>query len=163
VHQKSELRSYQQRVIKPHGKPPGYFRWYEIRNRCTRPERKDWPRYGGRGITLCERWMTFANFIADVGLPPFPGAQLDRIENDKGYEPGNVRWATASEQQLNAKTAVWVEVDGVRLNWGAWAARLGVSRQALAYRAQVLGSREAAIRSAMTLPLNYHNRLQVNA
>jgi hypothetical protein len=74
-----------------HNKPDGYFRWYEIKNRCTRPERKDWPRYGGRGITLCERWMVFDNFVADVGQPPFLGAQLDRIDNDRGYEPGNVR------------------------------------------------------------------------
>jgi hypothetical protein len=146
-----------------HKKPAGYFRWYEIKNRCTRPERKDWPRYGGRGIALCERWMTFANFIEDVGQPPFPGAQLDRIDNDKGYAPDNVRWATAREQQLNACTTVWVEIDGERLNWKAWAARLGVSRQALSYRAKVLGSREAAIRSAMSLPMNHHNRIAEHA
>lgn len=142
-----------------HGKPPGYFRWYEIKNRCTRPERKDWRRYGGRGITLCERWMVFANFIEDVGHPPFAGAQLDRIDNDKGYEPGNVRWATRSEQTLNTNRAVWLEVDGVRLNWKAWAAKLGVSHQALSYRARVLGDREAAIRSIAATPLSYANKL----
>ena len=136
-----------------HNKPPGYFRWYEIKNRCTRPERKDWPRYGGRGITLCARWMVFDNFIADVGLPPFPGAQLDRIDNDGHYEPGNVRWVTCRDNQLNSRTAVWVEVDGARLNWKAWAARLGVSHQALGYRAKVLGNREAAIQSVMQQPL----------
>jgi hypothetical protein len=143
-----------------HNKPAGYFRWYEIRNRCTRPERKDWPRYGGRGITLCERWMVFANFIADVGQPPFPGAQLDRIDNDGNYEPGNVRWATVRENQLNSRTVIiWVEVDGVRLNWREWARRLGVSHQALGYRARILGSREAAIRSALNLPMKHANKL----
>jgi hypothetical protein len=141
-----------------HGKPAGYFRWYAIKNRCNRPEAPDYHRYGGRGITLCKHWMVFANFIADVGQPPFKGAQLDRIDNDKGYEPGNVRWATASEQQLNSRTAVFVEVDGERLNWKAWAAKLGVSHQALSYRAKVLGSREAAVRSAMAIPMHKGNR-----
>jgi len=136
-----------------HGKPEGYFRWYEIKNRCTNPKRKDWPRYGGRGITLCERWMDYMVFLADVGAPPFKGAQLDRIDNDRGYEPGNVRWVTNRENQLNSKTAVWVEVDGVRLSWKVWAARLGVSHQALSYRAKVLGSREEAIRSVMRQPI----------
>lgn len=136
-----------------HGKPDGYFRWYEIKNRCLRSERKDWPRYGGRGIQMCTRWFTFENFIADVGQPPFPGAQLDRIDNDGDYEPGNVRWVTNRENQMNASTAVLVTVDGKQLNWKVWAAQLGVSHQALSYRAKVLGSREAAIRSVMRQPI----------
>ena len=63
-----------------------------MRERCNNPNNKDYPRYGGRGITVCEQWSRYANFIADMGLPPSPEAQLDRIDNDRGYEPGNVRW-----------------------------------------------------------------------
>ena len=144
-----------------HKKPPGYRRWSTMKSRCNNPNDKDWPRYGGRGITVCERWNTFAHFIADMGHPPFAGAQLDRIDNDGGYAPGNVRWATCYEQQVNSRTAMrWVEVDGVRLSWKAWARELGVSHQALAYRAKILGSHELAIRSASDLPMDHHNKLE---
>jgi len=132
-----------------------------MRERCNNPNCKDWARDGGRGITVCERWDTFANFIDDVGHPPFLGAQIDRIDNDRGYEPGNVRWASCYEQQVNSRTVmIWVEVDGVRLSWKAWARELGVSHQALSYRAKMLGSRELAIRSAATLPMDHHNDLE---
>jgi hypothetical protein len=149
---------------KNYKKPPGYRRWASMKERCNNPNCKDWPRYGGRGITVCERWNIFSNFIADVGLPPSPLAQLDRIDNDRGYEPDNVRWLVGDDagykQQVNSRTKmVWIEVDGVQLSWKAWARRLGVSHQALSYRAKILGSRELAIRSIADLPMNYHNKL----
>jgi len=144
-------------------KLPGYYRWYEMRNRCSKPGRKDWARYGGRGITVCDRWNTFINFIADMGPPPFPGAQLDRIDNERGYEPGNVRWATAYEQQVNSRTVMyWVKVGDVERSWRAWARELGVSHQALSYRAKVLGSRELAIRSVADLPMRHSNKLEAH-
>jgi len=148
-------------------KPPGYRRWTSMRERCNNPNCKDWPRYGGRGITVCERWNDFANFMADMGRPPRLGAQLDRIDNDRGYEPGNVQWLVGDDvgyrQQLNSRTRmVWVEVDGVILSWRAWANALGVSHQALSYRAKILGSREGAIRSIATLPMDHQNRLEAS-
>lgn len=163
MRQKSELRPYQNRIASAlYKKPAGYRRWSSMRERCNNPNCKDWGRYGGRGITVCERWNTFANFIVDVGHPPFPGAQLDRIDNDRGYEPGNVRWATSYEQQVNSrKVMIWVEVDGVRLSWKAWARKLGVSHQALSYRAKIFGSRELAVRSIVNLPMNHHNKLDM--
>ena len=72
--------------------------------RCGGSTRAEWPRYGGRGITVCERWRWFPNFLADMGACP-PERSLDRIDNDGNYEPGNCRWATMQQQVHNRHTA----------------------------------------------------------
>lgn len=70
--------------------------------RTTNPNHKGWPYYGGRGITVCDRWRTFENFVADMGERP-DGLTLDRIEVDGNYEPGNCRWATDAQQRANQR------------------------------------------------------------
>jgi hypothetical protein len=77
---------------------PTYHSWASMIQRCTNPNRSFYHRYGGRGITVCKRWMTFINFLADMGERP-DGTSLDRINNDGNYTPRNCRWATLAEQQ----------------------------------------------------------------
>lgn len=72
-----------------------------MKQRCFNPNHPSYPRYGGRGITVCERWLTFANFLADMGVRP-KGTNLDREHNDGHYEPGNCRWLAIPENTRRA-------------------------------------------------------------
>jgi hypothetical protein len=76
--------------------------WKNMKARCLNPQHRQYPDYGGRGITVCERWLIFENFYADMGDPP-PGLSLDRINNNGNYERGNCRWATVAEQLANRR------------------------------------------------------------
>jgi hypothetical protein len=90
--------------------------WVAARRRCTNASDPAWPDYGGRGITMHSAWQhSFTAFVQDVGLPMQVGLTIDRIDNDKGYEPGNVRWATRTRQQRNQRRTTWVTLDGERM------------------------------------------------
>jgi hypothetical protein len=75
--------------------------WVRMRQRCNNSKNAKYNRYGGRGITICDRWEVYENFFEDMGMRPSRNHSLDRIDNDGNYEPGNCRWATASEQRRN--------------------------------------------------------------
>lgn len=81
---------------------PTYYSWQNLRARCLYPSVPSFPNYGGRGISVCGRWRSFANFLADMGERP-PGTWIDRIDVNGNYEPGNCCWATPSEQQRNKR------------------------------------------------------------
>jgi hypothetical protein len=81
-----------------------YAAWSALRRRCLNPDDRQFAHYGGRGITVCERWLeSFDAFVADMGPRPSPLHSIDRIDNDSGYEPGNCRWATAEVQNRNKR------------------------------------------------------------
>lgn len=111
-----------------HGQSHGriWNAWESMVRRCTDTRVDAYPRYGGRGITVCERWRTFENFAADMGPHPGKGFSIDRIDNDGHYEPGNCRWATQREQQRNRSSNVPVEINGTTRILVEWSELSGV-------------------------------------
>lgn len=92
---------------------PEYGIWGNIIQRCGDPDNESYPLYGGRGIRVWPEWRDdFRAFFSHVGSRPGVGYSLDRIDNDGGYEPGNVRWATAANQNRNKRTNIWVTFQG---------------------------------------------------
>ena len=105
-------------------KHPLYPVWANIKQRCTNPKSQGFKLYGGRGITMQPEWAaSFTEFLKDVGECP-SGCSLDRIDNTKGYERGNVRWATPHEQSNNTRTNRYVTLDGVTKTLAQWAREL---------------------------------------
>ena len=110
-----------------------YKIWSGMKQRCLCVSNANFSRYGGRGITVCERWLVFENFIADMGEKP-AGMSLDRIDNDGNYEPGNCRWATIKTQARNMRSNVRWTHNGECLTIAEWAERAGIDRTLLRNR-----------------------------
>lgn len=124
--------------------------WYAMWDRCTNPTHPAWDHYGGRGITVCERWVSFDNFLADMGLRPL-GMSLDKIDNDRGYSPDNCRWATQREQNLNKTNGTRLTYNGETLSVTEWAERLGVRRHVIFSRLKIGWSVERALTEPLQL------------
>lgn len=93
---------------------PLYHIWQAMKDRCLNPRNSRYRHYGGRGITVCPQWVnSFEQFLADVGEKPSPELSIDRIDNDGNYEPGNVRWATKSQQSANTRRRASAAVERV--------------------------------------------------
>lgn len=105
-----------------------------MKTRCNYKNAKDYHRYGGRGIIVCKRWQTFENFIADMGIRPSPRHQIDRIDNDGNYEPGNCRWVTHAENNSNRSSNHKVIINGVSKTLAQLARETGLSKPAIRWR-----------------------------
>lgn len=145
-----------------HGKSrtPEYKVYISMLNRCNNPKYKEYHLYGGRGIKVAERWLKFENFIEDVGPRPAKGYQLDRKDNNKGYEPGNARWATRTENARNKRNTVFVEFRGRQTTLKEVAEELGVAYSALFYRYQTGLTGEALFAKSGTLPRRKFTNLE---
>lgn len=119
-------------------KNPAYHCWYSMVGRCTKPSFSHYENYGGAGITVFDAWVGFPDgfnrFLSHIGERPSSGHQIDRINNSRGYEPGNVRWATTREQARNRGQNLFLVFNGKRMCAADWATELGISRQSLQKR-----------------------------
>jgi hypothetical protein len=108
---------------------PEHIAWVSMKQRCTNPNKREWPHYGGRGIKVCEEWMrSFVAFVNDVGLKPSHKHSLDRIDVDGDYEPNNVRWATNQQQKENTRVVRMVTINGKTQSISAWEREMGLNK-----------------------------------
>lgn len=106
----------------PYGQAsPEYTTWVHMIQRCHNPKNKDYKNYGARGIAVCDMWRdSFEAFLLMVGKRPFPEATIERLDYNKGYEPGNVKWASRAEQNLNTRSNVRLTIDGETKTVSEW-------------------------------------------
>jgi hypothetical protein len=106
---------------------PEHRAWKEMIRRCYAKTRPGYKQYGGRGIRVCSRWRKSSTaFLRDVGPKPSPQHWLDRVNNDRNYEPGNVKWSTRSESANNKQQSVWMTYNGLTLTMLDWSKRLRI-------------------------------------
>jgi hypothetical protein len=133
-----ETRARNSELKTTHGQTGrSYYRvWVNMNHRCYRPSCKEYHRYGGRGIAVCERWRhSFEMFRSDMGLRPL-GASIDRIDVNGDYEPANCRWADPVVQGNNRRNTRWVRVGLVEGPLGQVARQLGLTYSTLSSRAR---------------------------
>ena len=127
-----------------------YGRWHNMLDRCENPKSGSWDRYGGRGISVCERWHRVENFIADLPDGYFEGAEMDRIENDGNYEPGNIRWATHGKNCDNRSTGAEFTFNGKTQSLARWSEETGLAYSLLSER---INKFNWTIEQALTTPV----------
>jgi hypothetical protein len=127
-------------------KLPEYQCWADMRTRCLNPDHRYFADYGGRGITVCDRWSRFEEFLADIGRRPTPEHTLDRYPNNDGnYEPGNVRWASRKEQIDNRRNTRFVMIDGEKRPLSDVIRERGLNRRLVCSRIERGWSPEKAV------------------
>lgn len=124
-----------------------YQSWASMKTRCYNPKNKSYEHYGGRGITVCDRWLKFENFLEDMGERP-GGMSIDRVDTSLGYYPENCRWATQKQQQRNRSDNWLIEYNGQKRCLSEWSELLGINRHTLTRRLK-----SWSVERAFTAPL----------
>ena len=142
-------------------------RYKSMKGRCLYPVSRNYHNYGGRGIKVCARWLgSFELFCKDMGPPPTPDHQLDRIDCDGDYKPSNCKWATRKEQNRNRRNNRWITHEGETLTLREWTIRLGIPEGSLHARLKAMPVAEAfdytpsSRASPNTDPISYNGRTQ---
>ena len=128
-----------------------YRTWDAMVRRCTPPTHKQWEHYGGRGITVCQEWLVFDAFLADMGPRPGPRLSLDRIDNEQGYSKENCRWATYTQQNLNKRNTPMITIGGETAHLNDWLADTGMSSATFYRRLHAGMSPEEALRTPVAM------------
>lgn len=137
-------------LVRTHGHSSGgsrtktYMTWDSMRRRCENPSHRAYPDYGGRGITVCDRWRDFSCFLEDMGEKP-EGFSLDRIDNSLGYSKENCRWATSQEQNRNTRGTRMVVCDGESRSIIEWSELRGWPHHVIASRLRAGWSEQRAV------------------
>ena len=126
------------------GRSPTYLSWQAMHYRCKNPKCSGYERYGGAGITVCERWQSFEVFLADMGERP-AGMTLDRKNSAGNYEPENCKWSPWHEQEGNRRNNVFVVMFGERIHTAEAARRLGLKDYAFRRLAKKMGGYQFAV------------------
>lgn len=111
-----------------------YQTWMGMKSRCLNPKTRNYNDYGGRGITICERWMEFENFFQDMGIRPTDNHSLDRLNNDGNYEPSNCAWVLMIDNQNNRRNNVKATLHGKTLTLKQWSRELKINYSLLLRR-----------------------------
>lgn len=127
---------------------PEYTAWMHMKARCTNENHKQFPEYGGRGITVCEEWSDFDAFLKDMGTRPSPLHSIDRRNNSLGYSKENCRWATRKEQNRNHRGNHLLTFQGKTQCISAWSEELGMPDSVIRIRVE----RGWSIERALTTP-----------
>ncbi len=131
---------------KTHGRSlePTYFIWLQMHNRCKNPKHRQYRDYGGRGISVCQRWKNYVAFMDDMGPRP-DGLTLERVDNSLGYGPDNCHWASHETQNRNTRRNVRIHYLGLSLCVGEWAVRLGIPEHTIHTRLKLGWDAEKAL------------------
>lgn len=130
---------------------PEYAAWTAMKQRCLNAKCRAFKDWGGRGISICDRWMNYENFLEDVGRRPSSKHSLGRKDNNGNYTPNNVRWEVQLEQHNNKRSNLPISFGGQTKTLAQWARTIGISGTNLARRLQ-----KWPIAKALTLPPNSH-------
>lgn len=116
-----------------------YKKWASMKTRCFNSNEKRYKDWGGRGITVCEKWLDFDGFYDDMYSTYKEGLSLDRIDNNGDYEPSNCRWVELSEQNNNTRASKWITINGKTQTLTSWIRELGLKPSTVRQRYYVYG------------------------